>query len=162
MTRRLIPAALISLIAAGTASAQTDEATIKVQRSILDVRLGQTRDEVEDLLAEPGSVKTRNLGGDIGTIVTLRYGKLVVKLQGDGTEPETIQVTTRDRQDRTVHDAGVGSTRAFVDKNVPGTDCDPNVCVVGPREAGRKQTWFLLNSRKRVRAVSLVRPFPGS
>ena len=162
MSSRLIPATLITLTAAAGATAAPDDATIKVQRSILDVRLGDTRAEVEDLLGEPRSAKSKDVGGDIGTIVTLEYRKLVVRLQGDGTQPKTIQVTTRDRQDRTVQDAGVGSTRAFVDENVPGTKCDDDACVVGVRKAGRKQTWFLLNSSNRVRAVSLVKPFPGS
>lgn len=152
---------LLCLLAAPVAGAAPARPAIVVQKSILDVRLGDTEAEVVARLGQPRRRSTET-NEEFGTTVRLRYRKLAIWLNGDGTEPGVFSITDRRRRDRTAENVGVGSSITFLRAHVDRVKCFGAFCYVGRPLPGRKRTLFLLNERNRVKEVSLSRPLPGT
>jgi hypothetical protein len=122
------------------------------QQSIDGVHLLMSAAGVRHVLGAPRSM--RSIKDEIqGTVRLMDYGKTKVYLSA--TEDGTVfNVTTTDRRQRTAQGAGVGSTRASVQRKVPGVRCDTRTCTVGRLLAGRRVTSFAL-SKDHVRRITL-------
>ena len=143
----LATAALFAL-AAAPASAR-----IVVNRSIAGVKLGMSQQQVIDLIGSPNTTVTNPA---FDTIYTYRKRGLQITFHPHGSTNDVTTIELRKGGQRTASGVGVGSTYTAVRAGISGERC---VRAPNPRQrwctvlSGRRQTTFVISSRKRVHEV---------
>jgi outer membrane protein assembly factor BamE (lipoprotein component of BamABCDE complex) len=161
LTTLLVAAA--ALLAAGAAPASAE---IIPQESIAGVSVGMTKQQVVELLGEPGHIHSQ-YGGSTGEdfFTTYRYGKRGLKvdfLRRRGTDKVNTIEVFKGRKELTATGIGIRSHRDKVKAEVAGTRCKRYdrtyaICTIGGGDIGDIQTTFWLNRRDKVKLVTLGR-----
>jgi hypothetical protein len=148
------PAAFIAVTAlvAGAALPSVAAASLRMNRAVARVSLGNRERAVRARLGTPTTVAS---DGRVRTLVWADR-KLAVTFVGR----VAAIITTRNPRERTRAGIGVGSSVRAVRARVPGARCGRNgsfrFCRTGSVKPGRRSTTFLLRSG-RVAAVTVAR-----
>jgi hypothetical protein len=136
------------LVAGYMLAPSTAGAVIQLDRGIAGARLGNTKAEVKTALGQPNRV--RNGNNEFGPFTVFVYrGGIRVTFQSGNT---VTAATTVGLGDRTSRGVGVRSTRAAVEKRVPGVTCErfgqTTICTRGELLPGeRVNSFFIRNGR---------------
>ena len=123
-------------------------ATLVPQQGIAGINLNMTRAQVVDAAGKPDIEKL--IPHDIiGQVLTMRYGATRAIFGGTRPAARVIGVETKDRNERTRSDVGVGSSAAEVKAGIAGAQCRTEFgfshCWKGDFLAGERVTDFRLN-----------------
>ncbi len=144
-SRRASSHAAIAIAATALVLTPIASATIVPQRSMAGISLGMSRMQVTRLAGKP--LRAEHRSNEFGSLSRLVYaGSITVDFQGNRT---VTAISTTGRRERTARGLGVGSTRADVQRLVPGIRCETTAgfahCYVGRFEPGRRVTDFRLS-----------------
>jgi hypothetical protein len=146
--RLVLATAALFALAAAPASA-----SIVVNRSIAGVKLGMSQQQVLNLLGSPNTTVTNPA---LDTIYTYKRRGLAITFHPRGSTNDVTTIELTKAGERTASGVGVGSTYRAVRKGISGERC---VRAPNPRQrwctvlSGRRQTTFVISSRKRVHEV---------
>lgn len=131
-------------------------AAIVPQQSIMGIELQMSKAEVKAAAGEPDAILQRQ-HEIIGKVTEYRYGRTRVSI---AKQSGVISIRTRDRDERTAENVGVGSRKRFLRRKLEGERCKREFgfhhCWLGRFRAGRTVTDFSLNDENRVRWVTLA------
>ena len=130
-------------------------AVIVPQQSIMGIELQMSKGQVKAAAGEPDEIRQRD-HEIIGKVTEYRYGRTRVSI---AQQSGVISIRTRDRDERTADNVGVGSRKRFLRRKLDGERCkrEPGFhhCWLGRFRAGRTVTDFRLRDN-RVRSVTLA------
>ena len=160
--RRLGVGALVAVLAVALVAllAPSAEAVLVPQKSIMGVKLGQTRQQVIDRLGEPDKTvkKSHPLGG---SYFELRYGRTSFLAWRDveGALGTVFAMVTKSAKERTEDNVGVGSSEKKLRDRVKGVSCETEsrrrFCMIGALRPGKVVTTFWLNSERRIYRIQI-------
>ena len=150
--RRLLPLTVLLVLAAAAPAG----AVVVPQRSMLDIELGMTVQEVRGAAGATDAVAFVQ-HPIIGRTRVYRYGRTRVGFDGDHARAEVINLDTTSRTERLANGIGVGSTRRAVRTRVPRVRCRVEFgldhCFIGEFRAGRTVTDFRMRKGRVTRIV---------
>ena len=154
---RILLLAVLGVLLATPAAAN---ATIVPQEGMKGVKLRMTVEAVRDKLGTP-SRNTVEQNEIIGRTRVLQYGLTEMVFDGTTESSRMISITTTSRSEKTSNGIGIGSTRRDVDRRVSRTRCviedGFDHCYIGAFEPGRVVTDFVMNSKGRVKSITIGR-----
>jgi hypothetical protein len=156
-TLTLALAVLAALLWTGAASA-----TIIPQRSIADIALKMTGDQVKAVAGEPDRI--HHGMNDFGNFTVYKYRRLKVTFLGSPGSQQVTAVSTTRRRQETPLGIHVGSTETALHAAYPGAHCrtessDFRHCWTGHFQAGRRVTDYrigILSGRVKLITVGFV------
>jgi hypothetical protein len=156
-TLTLALAVLAALLWTGAASA-----TIIPQRSIADIALKMTGDQVKAVAGEPDRI--HHGMNDFGNFTVYKYRRLKVTFLGSPGSQQVTAVSTTRRRQETPLGIHVGSTETALHTAYPGAHCrtessDFRHCWTGHFQAGRRVTDYrigILSGRVKLITVGFV------
>jgi hypothetical protein len=131
-------------------------AVIVPQQSIMGIELQMSKGQVKAAAGEPDEIRQRD-HEIIGKVTEYRYGRTRVSI---AQQSGVIAIRTRDRDERTADNVGVGTRKRALRRKLDGERCKREAgfhhCWLGRFRAGRTVTDFRLNKNNRVRSVTLA------